>query len=267
MSEIYIINLTIGIFAGVLAGMFGIGGGVVIVPALIILSKFSILQANGTSLAALLLPVGILAVVSYYKAGFLSIKTSAWVSAGLVTGVAFGTMLALSIPNNLLKILYGVFLLYVSWNFLNPKEFWYKYILKKQIVKKSNIPETEIKPNIILLIVTGIVAGVLSGMFGIGGGLIIVPVLITFLKFNTKKAVGTSLGALLLPVGLPGVILYQNSGNLNIYYAIPVAVGLLIGAYIGAKVAISLPQQVVKRAYSIFLIVISIIFIIEGINI
>lgn len=266
MDTVILINLAIGIIAGILAGMFGIGGGVVIVPALILLSGFTIVQANGTSLAALLLPVGILAVMSYYKAGLINIRISALVAVGLLLGVVLGSFIALNIPTSVLKFFYGLFLLYVSWNFLNPKELYFKYI--KKISRKSedeiNVEKTTDSYPFFFYLLVGITAGILSGMFGIGGGLVIVPVLMTFLKFDTKKAVGTSLGALLLPVTLPGVIMYYNADQLNINYALTVAAGLLIGALFGAKITISLPSKTVKRIYAVFLLIMGLNFILDS---
>lgn len=267
MDTVIVINLLIGIIAGVLAGMFGIGGGVVIVPALILLSGFTIVEANGTSLAALLLPVGILAVISYYKAGLINIRISALVAAGLLFGVVLGSFIALNIPTSALKFFYGIFLLYVSWNFLNPKELYLTYIKKIKLDgKDDNALEkaTDSYPFFFFFLV-GITAGVLSGMFGIGGGLVIVPALMTFLKFDTKKAVGTSLGALLLPVTLPGVLMYYNADQLNISYALTVAAGLLIGALFGAKITISLPSITVKRIYAFFLLIMGVNFILDSI--
>lgn len=262
LSSILVINLLIGVFAGVLAGMFGIGGGVVIVPALILFAGFSITQANGTSLAALLLPVAIFAVISYYRAGYINIRISLLIACGLFLGVYFGSEIALTIPTNFLKLFYSIFLLYVSYSFFNPKEFWKKHILRQNIISESPPKEiSDSKYPIYIYLIIGIFAGILSGMFGIGGGLIIVPVLMSLLKFDTKKAIGTSLGALLLPVGLPGVLVYYNAGDLNLGYAIPVAIGLLIGAIFGAKITISLPSIIVKRVYSLFLIIMSLSFI------
>jgi uncharacterized membrane protein YfcA len=261
MSEVFLINLAIGIVAGVLAGMFGIGGGAVIVPALIIFSNFTLKQANGTSLAALLLPVGILAVIEYYRAGLINIRVSALVSCGLLIGVIFGSMIALDLPTQILKICYGIFLLYVSYSFMNPREMWYKLILRKDLPDNGK-PDKNIRTNVPLywFLIVGTIAGVLAGLFGIGGGLVIVPFLIKFLNFSTKKAAGTSLGALMLPVGLPGVLLYYNAGQLDIGYAIPVALGLLIGAIFGAKITIAMPSTVVKRVYAVFLLIMSINF-------
>ena len=265
MDHILVLNLVIGVFAGVLAGMFGIGGGVVIVPALMLLTGLTQTQANGTSLLALLLPVGIFAVIQYYKKGFLQIKTSLIIAFGLFAGVWFGSEFALYVSPKLLKLLYSIFLLYVVWSFSNPTEFIYKSILKKEYQKPQK-SQKEIKPRTLLFltILLGILAGVLSGMFGIGGGIIIVPFLVTFMNFDPKEAIGTSLGALLLPVGLPGVIAYYNAGDLNIGYALTVALGLLFGAIAGAKISISLSPVMMKRIYSIFLLIISINFIIES---
>ncbi len=266
MAPTLIINLLIGLIAGVMAGMFGIGGGVVIVPALILLSGFSIVTANGTSLAALLLPVGILAVISYYKAGLIDIKVSGLVAFGLIIGVIIGSHIALNIPLTSLKFIYGLFLLYVSWNFMKPVELWRKYIRKEEIKpeEKKEISHTDYKLYFFPLV--GVVAGVLSGLFGIGGGLVIVPVLIAFLGMDTKRAVGTSLGALLLPVTLPGVLIYYNAGQLNVSYAVMVASGLVLGALIGAKITISLPSLTVKRIYSLFLLFMGLNFIITAIT-
>ena len=266
MGDYFLINLIIGILAGILAGLFGIGGGVVIVPALIFLSGFTLIQANGTSLVVLLLPVGILAVISYYREKLIDIKASGYLAIGLFLGVAFGSLIAINLPTNLLKTFYGIFLLYVSWNFMKPVELFQRKILKIE-PKPVIINEKPVKKNLpyIFLIIVGIFAGVLSGMFGIGGGLVIVPILIGFLKFDTKKAVGTSLGALLLPVGLPGVIIYRQAEHINYMYALPVAIGVLIGALIGARISISLSSKLVKRIYSVFLLIMGIYFIFRGI--
>jgi len=265
MDSVIIINLIIGVLAGILAGMFGIGGGVVIVPALILISSFTIVEANGTSLAALLLPVGILAVISYYRAGLINIKISSFVAAGLILGVILGSYIALSIPTSTLKFFYGLFLLYVSWNFMKPQELWRKYIKKQANIPIEEEEKSDKDYSFYFFVIVGLFAGILSGMFGIGGGLVIVPVLMAFLKFDTKKAVGTSLGALLLPVTFPGVLMYFNAGQLNISYAATVAAGLVLGAFIGAKITISLPSLTVKRIYAIFLLFMGLNFIITAI--
>jgi hypothetical protein len=104
----------------------------------------------------------------------------------------------------------------------------------------------------------GLVGGVLSGLFGIGGGLVIVPALILVLGMTAKQAAGTSLAALLLPVGLFGALEYWRAGYVDIRLAALVAVGILIGVFIGARVAIGLPNEVIQRAFGVLLVLVGV---------
>ncbi len=104
----------------------------------------------------------------------------------------------------------------------------------------------------------------MSGLFGIGGGLVMVPIMVTVMKFDTKTAVGTSLAALLPPVAFPGVLAYYYAGYLDITSAAILALGLVVGSIFGAKINIALPSKIGKKVYAIFLLIISINFIISG---
>ncbi|MFO0890413.1 MAG: sulfite exporter TauE/SafE family protein [Isosphaeraceae bacterium] len=106
----------------------------------------------------------------------------------------------------------------------------------------------------------GVGAGILSGMFGIGGGLVIVPVLIMLFKFDVKTAIGTSLFALLLPTGLLGVLEYWRRGEMRGLHGLLIALGLFCGAYGGAKFTGILSASTMKRAYGVFLILVAIYF-------
>ena len=109
-----LLNILIGILGGIASGFFGIGGAVILVPLLVYLFKFSQHYAQGTALAALLLPVGILAVVRYFKAGSVNIKVALLISVGFVIGGFIGAFLAHLLPNLILKRLFGVMLLCIS---------------------------------------------------------------------------------------------------------------------------------------------------------
>jgi uncharacterized protein len=104
----------------------------------------------------------------------------------------------------------------------------------------------------------GLAAGVLSGLFGIGGGILIIPSLIFFASFHTKLAIGTSLGAMLLPVGLLGAYAYYQQGNLHIKAAVLVGLGLFLGAYVGAKLAQSLSGATLQRMFAVFIVLMAI---------
>lgn len=110
---------------------------------------------------------------------------------------------------------------------------------------------------ILLLVIIGIAAGILGGLVGVGGGIIIVPSLIYFLNFTQKNAQGTSLGLLLLPVGILGVLQYYKEGYVDFKIVGILSVGFLLGSYFGSKIALSLPQETVKKIFAVLMLIIS----------
>jgi uncharacterized membrane protein YfcA len=110
---------------------------------------------------------------------------------------------------------------------------------------------------IIGLLLIGISAGICAGMFGIGGGLIIVPALVFFYAMTQHAAVGTSLGAILLPVGALSAWVYWKNGNLNITYSLLIAAGLLIGGYFGARLVQPVSDLTLRKMFAGFLIVVA----------
>lgn len=104
-----------------------------------------------------------------------------------------------------------------------------------------------------LLVVIGLSAGVLAGMFGIGGGVVIVPALAYFARMSLPTAIGTSLGALLLPVGALGAWTYYRAGHLNMRAALWVALGLFLGVWVGALFSQSISELALRRLFAVFL--------------
>jgi uncharacterized protein len=104
---------------------------------------------------------------------------------------------------------------------------------------------------------TGVIAGVLAGIFGIGGGILIVPALVFFGKMSQRTAIGTSLGALLLPVGALGVYAYWREGNVDVKAAAWLALGMFLGAYGGATVAQMVSESSLKRAFAVLLVLVA----------
>ncbi len=111
---------------------------------------------------------------------------------------------------------------------------------------------------VLLLILIGIGAGMLGGLVGVGGGIIIVPALIYFLGFSQKMAQGTSLGILLLPVGILGVMQFYKQGHINMPAVWVISIGFFFGSYFGSKIALSLPQETVKKIFATLLILIAV---------
>lgn len=108
---------------------------------------------------------------------------------------------------------------------------------------------------LIQLLLIGLVAGIAGGMFGIGGGAIMVPAMVLMLSLDQKFATGTSIAAQILPIGLLGAIVYYRSGNLNIKYAAVIALGLIVGNFFGALFANQpyISSELMKKLYGLFL--------------
>ncbi|MES2503274.1 MAG: sulfite exporter TauE/SafE family protein [Myxococcota bacterium] len=111
------------------------------------------------------------------------------------------------------------------------------------------------------MILVGVLAGASAGVFGIGGGVVIVPMLVFLFKYPQSVANGTSLVALLLPVGILGVLEYHRAGKIsmtNIRFGLLIAVGMFVGAYFGAKLAVHLPDRILSKCFAAFLFLVSV---------
>lgn len=120
-----------------------------------------------------------------------------------------------------------------------------------------NLTEPNRKPMtiqlVLLLLLIGLAAGMLSGLVGVGGGIIVVPALVFALGFTQQQAQGTSLGLLLLPIGIFAVINYYKQGYVDIRVVLIMSVAFILGAYLGSKFALSLPEEKVKKIFAIVL--------------
>lgn len=105
--------------------------------------------------------------------------------------------------------------------------------------------------------ILGLSAGTLSGIFGIGGGTILIPGLIFLAGLTQHEAQGTTLAILLLPIGLLAVMRYYRSGHVNFYIAVFICVGFLIGGLLGANIAEALSNLILRKAFGIFLIIVA----------
>lgn len=103
----------------------------------------------------------------------------------------------------------------------------------------------------------GVAGGVIAGMFGVGGAIVVVPGLVLLAGMSQHTAHGTSLSALLLPVGLLGAWEYYKRGHVHIPYALVIAAGLFLGAFVGAKLALGMPEVMLRRVFGGFLLLVS----------
>jgi uncharacterized membrane protein YfcA len=108
-----------------------------------------------------------------------------------------------------------------------------------------------------ILVAIGVGAGILSGTFGIGGGIIIVPLLVFLAKFSQKMATGTSIAVFVLPVAILGAISHYRAGNVNIKASLIIAGGLFVGSWLGAQVSLGMSDSLLKRAFAVLLVAVA----------
>ncbi len=107
---------------------------------------------------------------------------------------------------------------------------------------------------VLILLLIGLAAGIISGFLGIGGGIIIIPALVYLLGYSQQNAQGTSLGLLLPPIGILAVLNYHNAGFVNIKAAAIMCTTFLIGSYFSSKIVVEMPEAVIKKAFGVFLL-------------
>lgn len=110
---------------------------------------------------------------------------------------------------------------------------------------------------LLILVVIGIITGFMAGMLGIGGAIIMIPALVLFLGLTQQTAQGTSLAVMLPPIGIIAAYNYYKAGQVNIKFALILAATFLIGSYFGSKLAINIPQPVLKKIFGILLLLVA----------
>ena len=122
------------------------------------------------------------------------------------------------------------------------------------------------EPNTVLFILIGLISGVIAGVFGVGGGILIVPLLVIFAGFSQHAATGTSLAVLLPPVGLGAVLQYYRQGQVDIRAALIIALCLFLGAWVSARVATRVPDAMLKLAFGIFMTLVGISLVVSSVR-
>jgi uncharacterized protein len=110
---------------------------------------------------------------------------------------------------------------------------------------------------LLILIAIGIITGAMAGMLGIGGAIIMIPALVYFMGFSQQMAQGTSLAVMLPPIGILAAYNYYKAGQVDIKFALILAVTFLIGSFFGSKFALTLPQATLKRIFGILLLLVA----------
>lgn len=112
--------------------------------------------------------------------------------------------------------------------------------------------------SLVKLIIIGLITGAFGGLLGLGGGLILIPSLVFIMGFNQHEAIGTSLAVMLPPIGLFAAYNFYKAGQVNLKFALILAITFMIGSYFTSKIAISIPENLIRKIFSVFLILVAI---------
>ncbi|WP_448262212.1 sulfite exporter TauE/SafE family protein [Microbacterium aurum] len=241
----------VGLAAGLLSGLFGVGGGTVIVPMLVLLLRFDQRLAAGTSLAAIV-PTAAVGVVSYAVHGSVAWIPALILAAGAVVGAQIGTWLLARLPQNALR-----------WGFV---AFLAVVIVMLFVVVPSRDAELALTlGSIIGLVALGLFTGIMAGLLGVGGGVIVVPALMFLFGTSDLIAKGTSL-LMMIPTAVSGTVGNLRRGNVDLLGAGLVGVAACTTTAVGAWLATLMSPLVANILFAVFLAFIAVQMAVKAIR-
>lgn len=247
----YVAFIGIGLLAGLLSGLFGVGGGTVIVPLLVLLLHFDQRLAAGTSLAAIV-PTASIGVISYATTGSVAWVPALILAAGAVVGAQVGTKLLPRISQTALR-----------WGFVG---FLVVVIVSLFLVIPSRDAVFELSwLTGVALVAVGIGTGVLAGLIGVGGGVIVVPVLMLAFGTSDLVAKGTSL-LMMIPTAISGTVGNLRNRNVDIRAALLVGLSACTTTALGAWLATIVDPTFGNMLFAAYLAVIAIQMAIKAIR-
>lgn len=239
-------GLIIGIATGLLSGLMGVGGGIIAVPAMVALLGVSQHRAHGTSLAMMILTASTSAII-YTSRGQVDWPLAILMTIGTVLGVQIGARVMNRISASRLRQFFGLFLLAVGL----------KMALSVNVTAAATQTTVIDLPTIVFGIGIGLIAGILSGLLGIGGGVIMVPAMVFMMGIGQVVAQGVSL-VVIVPTALTGAYTHYKKGNVLPQLAIVLGLAAIIGAFIGSWLAGLADPSALQQGFGVFVIVVSI---------
>ncbi|CFY11885.1 Transmembrane protein TauE like [Syntrophomonas zehnderi OL-4] len=255
----YLILLAIGLLAGILGSMVGLGGGIIMLPAVQLILGFNVLIAVGTTLFAVIF-TSLSAAIGHYQAGHVQMKSAVLVGTSGLLGVILGSYVFkayLSTSIDILKAVLGILFFWVAYRL--GREVWQEWSQKNLPCPDNNIGYAHKEPTGALLAL-GFFSGTLSGLLGIGGGFIITPGIMFICAVSPQVAVGSSMLAM-LPVSLGGGLIKLWQGYVNLPAGIILGLGTALGAQVGVYFSSRINSTLLKLVLSFLFISLSLQYI------
>ena len=244
--------LAVGVFIGILAALFGLGGGFLIVPTLNFLGV-EIHRAIGTSSMAIVF-TSLSSAIAYHRQGRIHYRAGLLLASASVPGAYVGAWATSYISSAQLKVIFGLVLLAVAVR-----------IYRKKSVEPNDVRLEDVRLNYGIILLGGFTAGVLSGLLGIGGGVINVPFL-TAMGMPIHYAVATSSFAIVF-TATAGAVEHYLMGNVDLQWLLLLVPGLILGAQLGAGIAKRLRASHLSGAFSVVLALLALRMILTGLGV
>jgi len=244
--------LVLGLVVGVLVGLLGIGGGVVLVPAMVYLLHFDQHLAQGTSLFILLPPTGLGALLEYWKNKQVDLRAGIYCALGFLLGGYVGGRIAVPMPSRDLQGTFGFFLM------LSAVLLWRKTRATPTPAGEAGNATAQSHLRSFGIFLVAAFCGVAAGMVGIGGGVLLVPSLGLLFGFSQHRAQGTSLVALVPPTGLLAFLAYAQAGEVSWKTGLLLIPGVFVGGILGGKLARRLNAARMRQVFAALMFVLGV---------
>jgi len=233
----------VGALAGFLSGLFGVGGGILIVPGLVMLTSMGQRLAHGTSLTAII-PIACSGIVGYLLDDKIDWPVAGLVAAGAVAGAVVGTYALRVLPQHTLRLAFAAMLVATAVRFF------------------AGTPDAVGRGDLDLLdggglVLTGLASGGLAGLLGVGGGIIMVPVFVLFFSLPAAVAKGTSL-VVILPTSLIGTFRNRRHGNTDVRTATVVGLSGVVTAFVASQISVDLDPDLSNALFAALLLFVAV---------
>jgi uncharacterized membrane protein YfcA len=241
-SEYSIVRVVaIGVGAGLLSGMFGVGGGILVVPALVLMLRFDQRLANGTSLGAVL-PISVASLVTYWSHDNVDWPMALWLVIGALAGAILGTKWIHVLPRRVLGYLFAAMLIATAIRLFIPMT--------------ADGRDAITAVTAIALVFIGLATGTLAGLLGIGGGVVMVPAMIVFFSELNVVAKGTSV-AVIIPTSIMGTWRNWKADNIDLKVAAIVGFGGIVSAVAGGVIADQMSEDLSNILFASLVLVVA----------
>lgn len=235
-------SIVVGVLAGFLAGLFGVGGGILMVPALVMVMHMDQRLSHGTSLAAVV-PIALSSTLSYSLAGEVDWPVVACLAIGAIAGAVVGTHLLGVLPQKVLGYAFALLLVLTAARLV----FDHADAAGRAVLGLGDVA---------LLVLTGLAAGVIAGLLGVGGGIIMVPVMVVGFDMSAATAKGSSL-AVIIPTAVMGTWRNLRSGNVDVAVAVASGLAGVASAFLGGLISVGMSQSLSNTLFAVLLVVVA----------